>query len=55
MSGLTPDQAAELELLCSAPMSDAQRVLQGASYASGEYHFSRGHPFFWAPFVYVGD
>jgi len=36
-------------------MSDAQRVLQGASYTSGEYHFSRGHPFFWAPFVYVGD
>lgn len=36
-------------------MSDAQRVLQGARYTSGEYHFSRGHPFFWAPFVYVGD
>ncbi len=36
-------------------MSDAQRVLQSARYTSGQYHFSRGHPFFWAPFVYVGD
>ena len=36
-------------------MSDAQRALQSARYSSGQYHFSRGHPFFWAPFVYVGD
>ena len=36
-------------------VSDAQRTLLGARYASGSYHFSRGHPFFWAPFVYVGD
>jgi CHAT domain-containing protein/tetratricopeptide (TPR) repeat protein len=36
-------------------LSDAQRALQGARYTSGSYNFSRGHPFFWAPFVYVGD
>ena len=36
-------------------VSDAQRELQGGSYASGQYHFSRSHPFFWAAFVYVGD
>ena len=36
-------------------MSEAQRGLLSAEYTSGEYHFSRGHPFFWAPFVYVGD
>ena len=36
-------------------MSDAQRDMLGGTYASGAYHFSRSHPFFWAPFVYVGD
>ncbi|MFM9970732.1 MAG: CHAT domain-containing protein, partial [Burkholderiales bacterium] len=36
-------------------LSDSQRGLMGARYSSGQYHFSRGHPFFWAPFVYVGD
>ena len=36
-------------------VSDAERALLGASYSSGSYRFSRGHPFFWAPFVYVGD
>ncbi len=36
-------------------MSDAQRGMVKASYASGDYHFSRSNPFFWAPFVYVGD
>ena len=36
-------------------LSDAQRTLVDARYVKGEYHFSRSHPFFWAPFVYVGD
>jgi CHAT domain-containing protein/tetratricopeptide (TPR) repeat protein len=36
-------------------LSDAQRGLLSARYTSGQFHFSRGHPFFWAPFVYVGD
>jgi CHAT domain-containing protein len=36
-------------------MSDAQRGMLGGLYSSGDYHFSRSHPFFWAPFVFVGD
>jgi len=36
-------------------VSDAQRELRGGSYATGQYRFSRSHPFFWAAFVYVGD
>jgi CHAT domain-containing protein/tetratricopeptide (TPR) repeat protein len=36
-------------------MSDAQRVMLDTGYTSGKYSFSRSHPFFWAPFVYVGD
>lgn len=36
-------------------MSDAQRGLRKDAYSNGQYHFSRAHPFFWAPFVYVGD
>ncbi len=36
-------------------LNEAQRSIIGTSYANGPYHFSRGHPFFWAPFVYVGD
>ncbi len=38
-----------------AAMSDAQRGMLAGRYASGAYHFSRSHPFFWAPFVFVGD
>lgn len=36
-------------------MSAAQRGLRTDGYTNGQYHFSRAHPFFWAPFVYVGD
>ena len=36
-------------------VNDAQRELRGGSYTSGQYRFSRSHPFFWAAFVYVGD
>ena len=36
-------------------VSDAQRELRGGSFATGQYRFSRSHPFFWAAFVYVGD
>ncbi len=42
----------------SAPFSalaDAERSLATTRYSNGPYHFSRSHPFFWAPFVYVGD
>jgi CHAT domain-containing protein/tetratricopeptide (TPR) repeat protein len=36
-------------------ISTAQRELLSGTYTNGPYHFSRSHPFFWAPFVYVGD
>ncbi|MBI4292201.1 MAG: CHAT domain-containing protein [Betaproteobacteria bacterium] len=36
-------------------LSDAQRGMLSARFNNGTYHFSRSHPFFWAPFVYVGD
>ncbi len=36
-------------------MSDAQRGMITGTYASGAYYFSRSNPFYWAPFVYVGD
>ncbi len=36
-------------------VSGAQRELVAGRYQSGQYHFSRANPFFWAPFVYVGD
>jgi CHAT domain-containing protein len=36
-------------------VNDAQRELRDGSYTSGQYRFSRSHPFFWAAFVYVGD
>ncbi len=36
-------------------MSDAQRGMLSGSYNNGPYRFSRSNPFFWAPFVYVGD
>jgi CHAT domain-containing protein/tetratricopeptide (TPR) repeat protein len=36
-------------------VSEAQRQLIAGRYTSGAYHFSRAHPFFWAPFVFVGD
>lgn len=36
-------------------VSEAQRQLIAGRYTSGNYHFSRAHPFFWAPFVFVGD
>ena len=38
-----------------AAVSDAQRQLLQGHYQNGQYHFSRAHPFFWAPFVYVGE
>jgi len=36
-------------------VSNAQRDLIAGRYQSGQYYFSRANPFFWAPFVYVGD
>ncbi|MBI2319289.1 MAG: CHAT domain-containing protein [Betaproteobacteria bacterium] len=36
-------------------LADAQRSMIAGSFNNGPYHFSRSHPFFWAPFVYVGD
>jgi len=36
-------------------ISSARRELSAGRYTTGEYHFSRGNPFFWAAFVYVGD
>ena len=38
-----------------AAMSAAQRGMVAGGFNNGPYHFSRSHPFFWAPFVYVGD
>ncbi len=36
-------------------MSSSQNDLRAGTFANGEFNFSRSHPFFWAPFVYVGD
>ncbi len=36
-------------------VSAAQRALLKTGYNSGNFSFSRSNPFFWAPFVYVGD
>ena len=36
-------------------VSEARRAMVQGAYSNGPYNFSRGHPFFWAPFVYVGD
>ena len=36
-------------------INEARRAIVQGKYSSGPYNFSRGHPFFWAPFVYVGD
>jgi CHAT domain-containing protein/Tfp pilus assembly protein PilF len=36
-------------------VSAAQRALVKTGYSSGAFSFSRSNPFFWAPFVYVGD
>lgn len=36
-------------------LSDAERGLLSGRFSNGPYHFSRSNPFFWAPFVYVGD
>ena len=36
-------------------ISAAQQLLQAGGYTAGQYSFSRAHPFFWAPFVFVGD
>jgi CHAT domain-containing protein/Tfp pilus assembly protein PilF len=36
-------------------VSSARGELLAGRYVRGPYHFSRAHPFFWAPFVYVGD
>ena len=36
-------------------VSTAQRALVKTGYRSGAFSFSRSNPFFWAPFVYVGD
>ena len=36
-------------------ISAAQQQLQTGGYSNGQYSFSRAHPFFWAPFVFVGD
>jgi CHAT domain-containing protein len=38
-----------------AAISESQRKLLEGGYQNGDFHFSRSHPFFWAPFVYVGD
>ncbi|HYD56326.1 MAG TPA: tetratricopeptide repeat protein [Burkholderiales bacterium] len=36
-------------------VSAARGELLRGGYSRGAFHFSRAHPFFWAPFVYVGD
>jgi len=38
-----------------AAAADARRKLLTTVYQGGNFRFSRGNPFFWAPFVYVGD
>jgi CHAT domain-containing protein len=36
-------------------VSAARAELLRGGYSRDGHHFSRAHPFFWAPFVYVGD
>lgn len=38
-----------------AAVSAARAALLAGGYSRDGHHFSRAHPFFWAPFVYVGD
>ena len=38
-----------------ASLAAAQRSLAGSGFATGGRTYSRAHPFFWAPFVLVGD
>lgn len=36
-------------------LDSARRKLAGESFALGGTTISRAHPYFWAPFVFVGD
>ncbi len=38
-----------------AALAAAQRSLATSGFATGGRYYSRAHPFFWAPFVLVGD
>jgi len=38
-----------------ASLAAAQRSVAGSGFATGGRTYSRAHPFFWAPFVLVGD
>jgi CHAT domain-containing protein len=38
-----------------AALEDARSAIRGGTLGDGSEKMSRGHPYFWAPFVYVGD
>jgi CHAT domain-containing protein len=38
-----------------AALEDARSLIRGDTLDNGAAKISRGHPYFWAPFVYVGD
>jgi CHAT domain-containing protein len=38
-----------------AALDDARNAIRGGTLGDGADKVSRGHPYFWAPFVYVGD
>lgn len=39
----------------SEALAEARQALAGTSFSAGGRSFSRSHPFFWSPFVVVGD
>ncbi|MDD5248757.1 MAG: CHAT domain-containing protein [Rhodocyclaceae bacterium] len=38
-----------------AALADARSLIRGGTLGDGAQKISRSHPYFWAPFVYVGD
>lgn len=36
-------------------LADARKSVRVSTFVAGRVHYSRSHPYFWAPFVYVGD
>lgn len=46
---------AQAERLSREALAAVQRSLAASGFATGGRTYSRAHPFFWAPFVLVGD
>jgi CHAT domain-containing protein len=39
----------------TAALTKARETIRTTPFSIGEQQYSRAHPYFWAPFVYVGD